>query len=56
MRFGNGGCKSKNIPNEKDKMLALKIQLNFRQVIRVNCERSFFTLSSGGKTKLVSEL
>ena len=34
--------KVKNIPNEKDKKLALKIQLNFRQkVIGVKCEKSF---------------
>ena len=41
--------KVKNIPNEKDKREALKMQPNFRQkIIGVRCKRSFFTLSSGG--------
>ena len=41
--------KVKNIPNEKDKREALKMQLNFRQkIIGVRCKRSIFTLSSGG--------
>ena len=42
----NGGCE-----------LVLKIKLNFRQkAIGAKCERSVFTLSSGGKMEPVSEL
>ena len=48
--------KLSNFPSDKEKRIALKIQLNFRQkVIGVKCGKIFFTLSSGGKMKPISE-
>ena len=49
--------KLSNFSSDKGKRIALKIQLNFRQkVIAVKCGKRFFTLSSGGKMKPISEI
>ena len=49
--------KLSNFSSDKEKRIALKIQLNFRQkVIGVKCGKRFFTLSSGGKIKPISEI
>ena len=49
--------KLSNFSSDKEKKIALKIQLNFRQkVIGVKCGKRFFTLSSGGKIKPISEI
>ena len=49
--------KLSNFSSDKEKRIALKIQLNFRQkVIGVKCGKRFFTLSSGGKIKPTSEI
>ena len=49
--------KLSNCSSDKDKGIALKIQLNFWQkVIGVKCGKRFFTLSSGGKIKPTSEI
>ena len=48
--------KLSSFSSEKEKRIALKIQLNFRQkVIGVKCCKRFFTLSPSGKMKLLSE-
>ena len=45
------------LSNFSSERIALKIQLNFRQkVIGVKCGKRFFTLSSGGKMKPISEI
>ena len=45
------------IAGEKNKRLALKIQLHFRQkVTGAKCNRSYFTMSSSGKIKSIEEL
>ena len=47
----------KVMKSEKEKRLALKIQLNFRnKVLGVKCDKSLFFMSSGGKIKSVDEL
>ena len=44
--------KLKKFQTEKDKKLALKVQLHFRQkVLGVRCNRSLFAMTSGGKAK-----
>ena len=49
--------KLSNFSSDKEKRIALKIQLNFRQeVIEVKCGKRFLTLSSGGKMKPISEI
>ena len=49
--------KLSNFSSDKEKRIALKIQLNFWQkVIGVKCGKRFFTLSSGGKIKPISEI
>ena len=49
--------KLSNFSSDKEKKIALKIQLNFRQkVIGVKCGKRFFTLSSGGKIKPIFEI
>ena len=41
-----------NFKTEKEKRMALKIQLNFHQkVLGVKCCRSLFAITSGGKVK-----
>ena len=49
--------KLSNFSSDKEKRITLKTQLNFRQkVIGVKCGKKLFTLSSGGKTKPISEI
>ena len=49
--------KLSNFSSDKEKRIALKIQLNFWQkVIGVKRGKKFFTLSSGGKMKPISEI
>ena len=49
--------KLSNFSSNKEKRMALKIQLNFQQkVIGVKCGKRFFTLSSAGKMKPISEI
>ena len=49
--------KLSNFSSDTEKRVALKIQLNFLQnVIGVKCGKRFFTLSSGGKMKPISEI
>ena len=44
--------KLKKFETEKDKKLALKMQLHFRQkVLRVRYNRSLFAMTSGGEAK-----
>ena len=44
------------LKTEGEKRLALKVQLNFRNVLLTKCEKSPFHLSSGGKMKPVNEI
>ena len=49
--------KLKKSQTEKDKKLALKVQLNFCQkVLGVRCNRSLFAMTSGGKAKDLSTI
>ena len=49
--------KLSNFSSDKEKKIALKIQLNFWQkVIGVKCGKRFFTLSSSGKMKPLPEI
>ena len=44
--------KLKKFQTQKDKTLALKVQLNFRQkILGVRCNRSFFAVTSRRKAK-----
>ena len=50
-------AKLSKLSSEKEKRLALKIQLSFWQkVIGVKCVRTYFTMSSGGVMKSISKL
>ena len=52
-----GDTKLRKLSSEKEKRLALKIQLTFQQkVIGVKCARTYFTMSSGGVMKPISKL
>ena len=52
-----GDTKLKKLSSEKEKRLALKIQLTFWQkVIGVKCAKTYFTMSSSGVMKSISKL